>query len=91
MGAAVDRAVNIAASDAIDGKAHTYKVYNHSTTAAQVLVDVDENDGDDDVFVVSVTVEAPTPAEAMTLGEAKAVARYGKDNVLGAWDARELA
>ena len=57
----------------------------------KVLVDVDENDGDDDVFVVSVTVEAPTPAEAMTLGEARVVARYGESKVLGAWDARELA
>ena len=46
---------------------------------------------DDDVFVVSVTVEAQTPAEAMTLGEARAVARYGESKVLGAWDARELA
>ena len=57
----------------------------------KVLVDVDENGGDDDVFVVSVTVEAQTPAEAMTLGEARVVARYGKSKVLGAWDARELA
>lgn len=57
----------------------------------KVLVDVDENGGDDDVFVVSVTVEAQTSAEAMTLGEARAVARYGESKVLGAWDARELA
>lgn len=56
----------------------------------KVLVDVDENDGDDDVFVVSVTVEALTPAEAMALGEARAVARYGESKVLGAWDVREL-
>ena len=57
----------------------------------KVLVDVDENGGDDDVFVVSVTVEAQTPAEAMALGEARVVARYGESKVLGAWDARELA
>jgi hypothetical protein len=38
-----------------------------------------------------VTVEAQTPAEAMALGEARAVARYGESKVLGAWDARELA
>jgi hypothetical protein len=57
----------------------------------KVLVDVDENGGDDDVFLVSAIVEASTPEEALALGEAKAIARYGKDNVLGAWDARELA
>ena len=57
----------------------------------KVLVDVDENSGDDDGFVVSVTVEAPTPAEAMALGEARAIARYGESKVLGAWDARETA
>ena len=57
----------------------------------KVLVDVDEKGGDDDVFVASVTVEAPTPAEAMVLGEAKVIARYGESRVLGAWDARELA
>jgi len=57
----------------------------------KVLVDVDENGGDDDVFVVSVIVEADTPNEAMALGEARVVARYGESKVLGAWDARELA
>jgi hypothetical protein len=57
----------------------------------RVLVDVDENDGDDDVLVVSVPVEAQTPGEAMALGEARAVARYGESKVLGAWDVRELA
>jgi hypothetical protein len=56
-----------------------------------VLVDVDENGGDDDVFVVSVIVEADTPKEALTIGEARVVARYGESKVLGAWDARELA
>ena len=57
----------------------------------KVLVDVDQHSGDDDVFVVSVTVEAPSPAEAMALGEAEVIARYGESKVLGAWDARELA
>jgi hypothetical protein len=33
--------VSIAANVAADGIAHTYKVYDHSTTGAQVLVDVD--------------------------------------------------
>jgi len=56
----------------------------------KVLVDVDENGGDDDVFLVSAIVEAPTSEEALALGEAQAVARYGKDKVLGAWDAREM-
>ena len=60
-------------------------------TKYKVLVDVDENDGDDDVFLVSVIVEASTSEEAMRLGEARAVARYGESKVLGAWDARELA
>ncbi|PUE41083.1 Ig-like domain-containing protein, partial [Limnohabitans sp. 2KL-51] len=32
---------SIAAGDAMDGVAHVYKVYDHSTTGAQVLVDVD--------------------------------------------------
>ncbi len=57
----------------------------------KVLVDVDAKDGDDDVFLVSVIVEAQTPGDAMALGEARAVARYGESKVLGAWDARELA
>ena len=57
----------------------------------KVLVDVDENGGDDDVFVVSVIVEADTPKEALALGEARVVARYGESKVLGAWDARETA
>jgi VCBS repeat-containing protein len=33
--------ITIAASVAVDGIANTYKVYDHSTTGAQVLVDVD--------------------------------------------------
>ena len=55
-----------------------------------VLIDVDENGGDDAVFLVSAIVEAPTPEEALAMGEDQAVARYGKDKVLGAWDAREM-
>lgn len=57
----------------------------------RVFVDVDKNNGDDDVFVATATVEAPTPAEAIVLGEARVIARYGKRNVLGACDVHELA
>ena len=56
----------------------------------RVLVDVDENGGDDDVFSVAVIVEAETPNEALALTEARAAVAFGKQKVLGAWDARKL-
>ena len=48
---------SIASGVAVDGVAHTYKVYDHSTTGAQVLVDVD------------VTVNTITPITINAISE----------------------
>jgi hypothetical protein len=53
-----------------------------------VMVDVDSKGGDDDVFCVSVPVEAADKYAAMEAAEAECAARHGKENVLGAWDAK---
>jgi hypothetical protein len=59
-------------------------------TKYMVYVDCDKNGGDDDVFTAAGTVEAETKEEALNLGEAKAVEKYGEDNVLGAYRAVEI-
>jgi hypothetical protein len=56
----------------------------------KVYVDCDRNGGDDDVFTFTCTVDAATKEAAMKAGEAEAVKAHGEDNVLGAYDAKEV-